>query len=471
MNTTVAARSPRALLITLGLGTFTVSIAATTVVPVLPVLQQHFGVTAGDTAWLVTAYFLVASTATPVLGRLGDMKGKRPVLIGALVLFLVGSLVCAVAPNLALQIFGRALQGFGGAVFPLAYGIVRDELPVARIPNAIGFLAATPAVGGALGLPLGGFIAEHAPVAIIFVAQSTLAITALTAAWITLPGSRFRASGRVDIVGAIVFTVGFGLPLLAVSRAVSWGWGSPTTLGCFLVGAALLAGWAWLELRTTDPLVNIRTFIRRPVLLTNLTTAVAGFGLFGSFILLPQLAQVPESSGYGLGLAASAAGLLLVPNALVNAATSGMSGRVIGRWGARTPLLVGCSIAVAAFVLLSVAHGGAWLLVLWSCVLAVGVGLSYPAMPTLILGAVEQHESSEASGVNTIMRNAGAAAGSALAGSIIAAHTLPSGLPTERGFSIAFLVAALASALAVAIGVWIPRERPVPEPGTPVRAG
>ncbi|WP_066370926.1 MFS transporter [Herbidospora mongoliensis] len=452
-------RAPRPLLLTLGLGTFTVSIAATTVVPVLAVLQRQFGVTAGDTAWLVTAYFLVASTATPILGRLGDMRGKRPVLIGTLGLFLAGSLLCAVAPNLPLQIAGRALQGFGGAVFPLAYGVVRDEFPRERVPNAIGFLAATPAVGGALGLPLGGFIAEHAPVAIIFVVQSALAAGALVAAWLTLPAPGDRSPGRVDVVGAVVFTAGFGLPLLAVSRGGTWGWGSPVTLSCLVAGAALLAGWAWLELRTTDPLVNIHTFVRRPVLLTNLTTAVAGFGLFGTFFLLPQLAQIPVSSGYGLGLAASTAGLLFVPNAVVNAATSAMSGQVIGRWGARAPLLVGCAIAVVAFVLLSVAHGGAWQLVAWSCVLAVGVGLSYPAMPNLILDAVAKHETSEASGVNTIMRNAGAAAGSAVAGTILAARTPAGGLPSESGFSTAFLVAALSGVLAIAIGVFIPRKR------------
>jgi MFS family permease len=450
------------LLGALGLSTFTVSIAATTVVPALSVIQRTFDVSASDTAWLVTAYFLVASTATPILSRLGDMRGKRSMLVTSIAAFLGGSIVCALAPSLAGEILGRALQGLGAAVFPLAYGIARDQLKPERVPTAIGFLAATPAVGGALGLPLGGLIAEHASVSAIFWAQAVLGLAALGTCWRVLPDSGTRLPGRVDLRGAVVFSIGFGLPLLAVSRANVWGWGSPTTVACFVIGIAILAAWVKLELHTNQPLVNIHTLRRRPVFLTNVTTIVAGFGLFGSFILLPQLAQVPKSTGFGLGLTASAAGLLLVPNAVVNAITSSQSGRVIGRWGARTPLLVGCSIAVVAFGLLTVLHGSAIFIVLWSMLLAVGVGLSYPAMPTLILDAVELHETSEASGVNTIMRNAGAAAGSAVAGSMLAAHIAPNGLPTDAGFAVAFLIASIVSAVAVLIGLRIPVRARLP---------
>jgi MFS family permease len=459
-----ADRSKRPMLIVLGMGTFTVSIAATTVAPALTVIQQKFDVSASDSAWLITAYFLVASTATPILGRLGDMRGKRRVLVGALLTFLAGSIVCALSPSLAGEILGRAMQGLGAAVFPLAYGMVRDELPTNRVPSAIGFLAATPAVGGALGLPIGGLIAEHAPVSTIFWAQAVLGAIAVIAAWRVLPDSATRIVGRVDVRGAIVFCVGFGLPLLAVSRANGWGWASLNTLGCFGAGLAILIAWTWLELRTAQPLVNIHTLRRRPVLLTNVTTIVAGFALFGSFILLPQLAQVPTSTGFGLGLAAATAGLLLVPNAIVNALTSSQSGRVIARWGARTPLLIGCSIAVVAFGLLTIAHGSAVLIILWSMLLAVGVGLSYPAMPNLIIDAVEKHETSEASGVNTIMRNAGAAGGSAVAGSILAANTAANGLPTDAGFTLAFLIAASVSALALLVGLRIPVKRPLTAP-------
>lgn len=454
----MASHPKRGMLVALGLGTFTVSIAATTVVPALPKIQEQFGVTASDSAWLVTAYFLVASTATPILGRLGDMRGKRRVLVGALLAFLVGSIVCALAGSLVGQIGGRAMQGLGAAVFPLAYGMVRDQLPARDVPGAIGILAATPAVGGALGLPLGGLISEHAPISTIFWIQAGIGVVAVLAAWRMLPESAERSEGRVDIPGAVVFSIGFGLPLLAVSRANEWGWGSVNTIGCFAAGFLILAAWTQLELRTAQPLVNIHTLRRRPVLLTNVTTIVAGFGLFGSFILLPQLAQTPTETGFGLGLSAAMAGLLLVPNAIVNAVTSSMSGRVIGRWGSRTPLLVGCTIAVAAFTLLTLWHASAILIVLWSMLLAVGVGLSYPAMPNLIIDAVEQHETSEASGVNTIMRNAGAAAGSAVAGSVLAAHTV-NGLPTDAGFTLAFLIAAIVSAVAVAIGFQIPVKR------------
>ena len=449
----------------LGLSTFTVSIAATTVSPALTVIQHEFGVTPSDTAWLVTAYFLVASTATPVLSRLGDMRGKRALLLTSMTAFVVGSVVCAVAPSLAVEIAGRALQGLAAAVFPLAYGITRDELEPHRVPGAIGFLAATPAVGGALGLPLGGTIAQHASIATIFWVQTALGLAALTAAWRVVPDAGGRIPARVDLRGALVFSIGFGLPLLGISRGNVWGWGSPTTIGCFAVGLLILAAWVRLELATEQPLVNIHTLRRRAVLLTNFTTIVAGFGLFGSFLLLPQLAQIPTSTGFGLGLGASAAGLLLVPNALVNAATSSQAGRVMMRWGSRTPLLVGCSIAAAAFTLLAGAHGSAVAIVAWSMLLAVGVGLSYPAMPTLIIEAVERHETSEASGVNTIMRNAGAAAGSAVAGSVLAAHTGVGGTPSDAGFVMAFGIAAAVSVVSVLIGSRIPVR---PGPAAPV---
>ncbi len=456
--------APDRTLLILSLGTVAFALGQTLIIPAIPDIKASFGASSSAVAWLVTAYFLTASVSTPIAGRLGDMFGKRKLLAISLALFATGSLLSAAGNSLEVIVAGRALQGLGGGVFPLSFGIIRDEFPAERVPASIGLLGATAGVGGGIGLPLGGLIADHASFDWIFWISTAIAVVAVATTLLYVPESPLRSPGRVDVRGALLLTVGLVLPLLAVSQATTWGWGSVRTLGLTALGVAVLAAWVKLEQRTPEPLVNMRTLAQRSVLTTDIATFLVGFGLFGSFVLIPQLAQLPKDTGYGFGFNATEAGLLLAPSALLNLFLSPLSGRMGGRLGARVPLAIGCVIATASLGLLAIAHGSPFITLAWAALLGVGVGFAFSAMPNLIIEAVDRHETGEATGVNTIARNVGASLGSAVGGSVLASDVLRSGFPTDSAFTAALAISAAGSLVAAVAALSIPARRAVRAP-------
>jgi EmrB/QacA subfamily drug resistance transporter len=443
----------------LAIGALAFSLAQTTIIPALTAMQEAFNVGTSDIIWMVSAYFLAASVATPVLGRLGDMFGKERFLAVSLAAFAIGSVVCALSDGLGLMIVGRALQGIGGGVFPLSFGIVRDEFPIAKIPTGIAMLGATAGIGGAIGLPLGGLLVDQASYHWIFWISAAMGVIATVTTIRFVPESPLRSPGKVDYVGAGILAVGLSAVLIAVSRANQWGWASDRTLGLIGLGLLVLAAFVAFERRHPAPLINIRTLSRPPVLITDLATLLVGFGLFGTFVLIPQLAELPTGGDVGLGLNATQAGLLMAPGGLMMLVAAPIVGRVSERIGSKLPLAVGSLLAAAGLAGMALAHDSALLIILWGAVLNTGVGCAFAALPNLVIAAVEPHETGEATGVNTIARNVGAALGGQVAASIVASHALASGVPANRGFELAFLMSAGIALLAGVCGLLIPTVR------------
>jgi EmrB/QacA subfamily drug resistance transporter len=443
----------------LAVGALAFALAQTTVIPALSSMQHSFGVGTSDITWMVTAYFLAASVATPVLGRLGDMFGKERFLAIALGAFAAGSVVCALSNSLGPMIAGRALQGVGGGVFPLSFGIVRDEFPRERVPTGIALLGATAGIGGAIGLPLGGLLVDQASYHWIFWISAAMGVATTITTLRYVPESPLRTPGKVDLAGAAILAVGLSAVLIAISRANQWGWTSGRTVGLVAAGLAVLGAFVAYERRHPAPLINMRTLARRPVLTTNIATLLVGFGLFGTFILIPQLAELPSGGDIGLGLNATEAGLLMAPGGLMMLVAAPIVGRIGERVGSKPPLLAGCLLAAAGLVGMAVAHDHAGLIVLWGCVLNAGVGCAFAALPNLIVGAVDPHETGEATGVNTIARNVGASLGGQVAASIVASHVATGGLPANKGFELAFLLSAAVAVAAAAFGLLIPVGR------------
>src|SRR3954447_4320153 len=389
----------------LAIGALAFALAQTTVIPALTAMQHAFGVSTSDITWMVSGYFLAASIATPVLGRLGDMFGKERFLAVSLGAFAAGSVLCALSNGLPLMIVGRVLQGVGGGVFPLSFGIVRDEFPLPRVPTGIALLGATAGIGGAIGLPLGGLLVDQASYHRIFWISAAMAVVATLPTVRFVPESPVRTPGRVDVAGAGLLAVGLCTVLIAISRANEWGWTSDRTLGLVAAGIAVLVGFVAFERRHPAPLINMRTLSRAPVLITNVATLLVGFGLFGTFILIPQIAELPAGADVGLGLNATQAGLLMAPGGLMMLVAAPIVGRIGERIGSKPPLIVGCLLAAAGLLGMAVSHDHAIEIILWGMILNAGVGCAFAALPNLIVGAVDAHETGEATGVNTIARN------------------------------------------------------------------
>jgi EmrB/QacA subfamily drug resistance transporter len=449
----------------LGIGALAFALAQTTVVPALTAMQHAFGVGTADITWMVTAYFLAASIATPMLGRLGDMFGKERFLAISLGTFAVGSLVCAIGNSLEVEIVGRVLQGVGGGVFPLSFGIVRDEFPREKIPTGIALLGAIVGIGAAVGLPLGGLLVDEASYHWIFWMSAAMGVVATVTTIKFVPESPVRSPGKLDVGGAAIMAVGLSCVLIAVSRANEWGWASGKTLGLIAAGLAVLAVFVAFERRHHAPLINMKTLARRAVLTTDVATLLVGFGLFGTYVLIPQMAQLPKGHEIGLGLNAFEAGLLMAPGGLAMLVVAPLVGKAGERVGSKPPLLIGCLLAAGGLVGLAFAHDHVIEVILWGLILNAGVSCAFAALPNLIVGAVDPHETGEATGVNTIARNVGASLGGQVAASIIASHAIAGGLPADSGFKIAFLMSAGVALAAGAFGLLIPSSRPVPAGG------
>jgi len=456
MNEHSARQHHTVTLAILAIGALAFALAQTTVIPALTAMQHEFGVSTSDITWMISGYFLAASIATPVLGRLGDMFGKERFLAISLAAFALGSVVCALSNGLELMILGRVLQGIGGGVFPLSFGIVRDEFPISKIPTGIALLGATAGIGGAIGLPLGGLLVDQASYHWIFWMSAAMGAVATVTTIRYVPESPVRTPGKVDIVGGVILALGLSAVLIAVSQANQWGWTSDKTLGLVGIGLVILAGFVRYELRHAAPLVNIRTLRRPAVLMTDVATLLVGFGLFGTFILIPQIAELPTGGDVGLGLNATQAGLLMAPGGLMMLLAAPIVGRVSERIGSKLPLAIGGFLASGALFGLALAHDSALLIVLWGAILNTGIGCAFAALPNLIIGAVDPSETGEATGVNTIARNVGAALGGQVAAAIVAGHVVAGGAPGNRGFELAFLMSAGVALLAGICGFLIP---------------
>ena len=432
----------------------------TMVDPALPVIQRELDASTTSVTWVLTVYLLTASIATPILGRLGDMFGKERTLVLVLCLFAIGSIVAALSHSIGMLVAGRAIQGAAGAVFPLAFGIIRDEFPAERVATGIGLISATFGIGGGAGLVLSGVIVDHLSYEWIFWLGFAVVAVAIVATHFFVPESPVKSPARIDFAGAGLLSAGLVFLLLAVSEGNRWGWGSPEILGLFTAAVAVLAYWVRFEQRVPEPLVDIGLLRGRAVWTTNLTGFLIGFGMFGSFILIPQFVQMPAAAGYGFAVDTTGAGLFMLPSAAVMLVAGPLAGSLSGRRGSKLPLLLGTAFAGVSFALLAVAHSHEWQVILAVALLGLGIGLSFASMANLIVEAVPQQQTGEATGMNTIMRTVGGAFGGQIAAAIVADHIdATTGLAAESGFTAAFVLGAAALAVALLAATLVPGRR------------
>jgi EmrB/QacA subfamily drug resistance transporter len=453
------------------------SLLQTMVAPALPAIQREFGASTPAATWVLTIYLLTASIATPIVGRFGDMFGKERVLVLVLVVLGAGTLISALSSSLEVLIAGRAVQGIGGAIFPLSFGIIRDEFPRDKVGTGIGLISATFGIGGGAGLVLSGVIVDHLGYTWIFWLALVVIAAAVVATHLFVPESPVKTPARIDWAGAGLMSGALAALLIAVSEGNAWGWTSAPVLGLLAVAAVLAVVWGRYETRVDEPLVDMRLMRTRAVWTTNVTALLVGFGMFGSFLLVPQLVQMPAAAGFGFGASVTQAGLFLLPSAAMMLFAGPSAGWLGARLGPRVPLLIGIGLVTVGFTQLALLHDAHWHVYLNSVITGAGIGLSFASMATLVVDAVPQTQTGVATGMNTIMRTIGGALGAQVAASVVGAHVALNGLPSESGFVEAFAISAGALALAFAVGLLIPRRQPAePAPhgytrlGEPARA-
>jgi MFS family permease len=430
--------SGAALVAVLALGGLAFSLLQSMIAPALPVIGHDLRASPGSTGWLVTGYLLAAAVATPIAGRMGDLWGRRRLLIAVLGILAAGCAIDALARSLAVLVAGRFVQGAAGAVFPLAFGILRDTLAPHRVSTAVGLLSATLGIGGGAGIVLAGPITVHLGWHWIFWLALAVTGIALAGTVALVPESARRAGSGLSLPAVLLLTGWLVCLLLAVSNGAGWGWTSPGTLALLTVTAVAAAGWVAVEVRSRQPLVDLRLLARRPVWAADASALAFGFGMFGSFLLVPGLLEAPAWTGYGFGQSATTAGLFLLPGSIMLLLFGPVSGVLTRRAGARAPIVAGGLVCCVSFALPAIDHSHRWQVLACATGSGIGLGLAYAALPNAIIAHVAPEQTGAATGVNTLARSVGSSVGAAAVAAILAAYVTRAGVPGNVGFTAGF---------------------------------
>ena len=440
-----------ALLVTAGIS---FAFMQTLVVPALPFFQREFDTSSTWVTWIATGFLLSSSVLTPILGKLGDAYGKKRLLVISLVIFGVASLGAAASTSLAMLVGFRVLQGAGAAVFPLSYGIIRDEFPPERVGLAIGTVSSVFGVGGGVGLLMSGIILATLSWPWLFIIGAVPVLAAALLIGVLVPESRERVRSKPDWLGGSLLSLALVALLLGVSEGNAWGWSSPGVLGLLLGSAVLFWAWVRVERRVQDPMVDMTTFTKRSLAVTNAVTFFVGFAMFGSFLLVPGFVQAPSGLppelaarvDYGFGASLAMTGLFFLPSSILMVLAGPLAGSLSDRVGSALPLRLGLGSIALGIFLLAFVHDAPWTVYVLMCFHGVGIACALSAVGSLVIDNVEPSETGVATGMNSIMRTIGAAFGGQVSAAIVSAVTIPgTPVPSEMGYTIALSVAASAA--------------------------
>ncbi|WP_328535872.1 MFS transporter [Streptomyces sp. NBC_00344] len=453
-----------AVVLVLGLAAMVVSMMQTLVVPILGIMQTDLGTSTANISWVTTATLLSAAVFTPLLGRFGDQHGKKPTLVGVLLVMIAGSVLAATTTSLTWLLVGRVMQGAATAIFPLALSVLREEIKPEKLHGAMALVSGTLAFGSGLALVGAGLLTQGADPDYhrVFWLAVGLAVVALAGVLFAVPASRAKSGGRTDWLGALALAALLVLLLLPISQGHEWGWTSGRTLGAFVGAVAMTAVWVFTELRVGEPMVDMKMFAHRPVLFTNLAGLLLGFAMFSQFIGVSYLVQMPEKiTGYGFGASVLGASVVyLLPTTLVSLVGAQFGGLLVRRIGARFTLAAGACFGVIGFTWLTLAHDTTASVITAGMVIGLAISFGYASMPALIVAGVPPHQTGIANGINSISRSVGSAIASAVITSLLASKSvahLPAGvppLPAESQFTLSFAIAGAAFVAVVAVSLF-----------------
>ena len=465
----MSARGPRpdhrVTFAALTVGVFAYSMLQNLVTPALHTVQTELHTTQSTVTWVVTAYLLSAAIMTPIMGRLGDIAGKKRVFVAAMALLTAGSLLAAVATSMTVMVTARVIQGVSGGVLPLSFGIIRDELPRDRVTGAVGVIASLSAVGAGVGTVLSGPIVSALGYHWLFWIPMIITAAGAIAAVLLVPESPVRSGERISWLPALLLSATLVALLVPLSEANAWGWGSVKVVGLLIAAVVLACGWVAAELRARTPLIDMNMMRLRAVWTNNLVALLIGFGLYATLAFLPQFVETPADAGYGFGASITEAGLMLLPLTAATFLVALCAGRLAQRLGAKSLVVAGSVIGVGATAMLAFAHSSQWEIYVATAIMGVGFGLTFSSMSGLIVAAVPPEQTGVASGMNANIRVIGGSIGAALMASIVTSHAGAGGLPTEAGYSTGFAILGVGLVLAAAAGLLIPTLKTVPPTG------
>lgn len=446
----------------------------TAISPAIPTVQQDLSASREWTVWLFSGYLIVGSVAPVFLGKLGDRVGRTRIYTWALVVFTIGSVATAVSPTIELVVIFRMLQGVGGVVFPLSFAIATEALPRNKVNTAIGVLTGGFGFGAVLGFPVGGLLAETLSWRWIFGVGAVALTLAVLMVQRVVPRLGPRLPRGLDTPGAVLFGGAIAALIVALTEGPNRGWAAPLPLLMFALAVLLAVGWYARETHTSEPLMDLHVLRSRGVLLTNLTSLLGGYAVFGTNIVLPFLlegtGEAPGARAFGLSAGPLLIGLVLMPRAIGQSLFSPLTGPLVKALGHRAVFTGGMVLSALATFGLALFRSQLWMVMVELAVLGVGFGLVVSLSGSIVALAAEPGETGIATSITSVLRRAGGAVGAQVSIAVLALLAAPGGGPSDAAYTVSFAVCgAAALAGSVCAALVIPRRRfrtPAPAPGT-----
>lgn len=427
--------------------------------PLVPAIAEAEDVSLSTAQWSLTITLLVGGMSTPVVGRLGDGRLRRPVMLGGLALVCLGTLLAALPLGFSSLLVGRALQGAGMSLAPLAMAVARDSLPRVHVRSAIALLSVSTVAGAGLGYPATAVVARSFGISGAFWFGLVIGLLTLVLAAVFVPGGE-GTRAPVDWAGACLLALGTGQLLLALSTGSRWGWLSVPELAMAVAAVVLLAAWVLRSLRHPFPVMDLRLATLRGVLGANLTAMLVGISMYIQLTLVMLVVQAPAAKG-GLGESVVVAGLMFVPYSVASVLGNRAAGYLARRLGPDVVLPLGCLLYCCSTLLLAFAHAEAWQVAGIMLLGGLGSGGTFAAMPALVIRFTPRARTGSAMGANQVLRYVGFSVGSAVTVVILELWSGPAGPVSGPGFRAAAIVAAAVSAAAALAALRsVPRSEP-----------
>ncbi len=443
------------VLVTTGIGTFMTALDTSVVNTTLPLIQKDLHSSVAGVEWVVTIYLLLLSGLLLSFGRLGDLRGHKPVYVLGFGTFMVSSIVAGLAPNVPVLVACRAMQALGGAMLAAnSPAILTKSFPASQRGRALGLQATMTYLGLTVGPSLGGWIASQFGWRYVFYINVPVCLAAVIMSLRFVPHDTPRREEKFDIPGALAFLVGLSALLLGLNQGHNWGWGSPRVLVLLLGAGFLLAVFIYIERRAPSPMLDLSLF-QRPQFSLSVTTAVLNYiCVYSSIFLLPfYLIQ-------GRGFSSAEAGLLLTAQPIIMAIVAPLSGTLSDRIGAQIPGAVGMGmLSIGMFLLSRLGPQSPQISIILALVMVgLGTGIFISPNNSALMGAAPRHRQGIAAGTLATARNFGMVLGVGLAGAIFTT-IVSQGITGLAGevqvppLFVAIQISFLAASLIAAMGV------------------
>lgn len=412
------------ILLALCLVEFTASFESMMVYAALPKLIGIFG-DANLVGWLVTGHLIVGAGSALVAARMGDLRGRKKVMLVLLAVAALGSVISAVGTAFWVVLAGRAMQGIIGAMLPLGIGVAREALREEKVPLGVGLIVTASSVGSASGLIIGGAIIDNFDWQWLFAAGAFMLTVSLVAVWMFVPRNPGAAPDHpIDWIDGMLPVTGITSLVLAISLSKALGWLDPLVMVLTAAGLAVLAFWAWRNLRTRYPLISLRLLFERNVAVANIVSIFMALGTYHVMLVFAPLIQAPTWTVVGLGMTATMAGMVKLPSNLLAFTAGPLAGWIASRFNNKAALIIGSCFGIAGWGLTALMPDSVIEIILLLCLISYGTTMLMTGCLNLVASSVPTESTSEAIASLSVVRTMFMAIGSQVIAVILSTQTI-----------------------------------------------